>query len=485
MTQQNEDATERVPSGIAGLDIILRGGFMLGGMYILQGSPGAGKTILTNQICFNHVAAGGRALFVTLLAENHARMIANLRSLSFFDESQIPDRLTYLSAFNEMREGGLKALSALLRREILKVRATLLVIDGLVSAQDSAPDDQAFKIFIHDLQEVALATNCTMFLTTNPNNAASPEQTMVDGLIVLADRIFGWQAQSDIQVTKFRGSGFLRGRHTYKITDDGFVTYPRIEALYAWPSKTGEAATARVSTGVERLDALIDGGLPAASTTVLIGPSGIGKTSLGLQFLSRSAPDEPGLLFGFYETPVRLRAKAQRFAPPLGELMDSGDIEILWQTPTGDPLDAYGDRLLTAIHKRKVRRLFIDGLTAFKNSAIDPSRIGNFLSALANELRVLGVTTVYSLEVPDLLGPVVRVPLDDASSLAENLISMRFVEQRARVHRLISVLKVRDSDFDPSIYEFKLTNTGLDIGDSVLDAEAILAGRSVVSATVA
>ena len=108
MTQQNEDATERVPSGIAGLDIILRGGFMLGGMYILQGSPGAGKTILTNQICFNHVAAGGRALFVTLLAENHARMIANLRGLSFFDESQIPDRLTYLSAFNDMRDGGLK-----------------------------------------------------------------------------------------------------------------------------------------------------------------------------------------------------------------------------------------------------------------------------------------------------------------------------------------------------------------------------------------
>ena len=485
MTQQNEDATDRVPSGIAGLDIILRGGFMLGGMYILQGLPGAGKTILTNQICFNHVAAGGRALFVTLLAENHARMIANMRGLSFFDERQIPDRLTYLSAFNDMRDGGLKALTTLLRREILKVRATLLVIDGLVSAQDSAPDDQAFKIFIHDLQEVALATNCTMFLTTNPNNAASPEQTMVDGLIVLADRIFGWQAQSDIQVTKFRGSGFLRGRHTYKITDDGFVTYPRIEALYALPSKTGEAATARVSTGVERLDALIDGGLPAASTTVLMGPSGIGKTSLGLQFLSRSSPDEPGLLFGFYETPVRLRAKAQNFAPPLGDLIDTGDIEILWQTPTGDPLDAYGDRLLAAVHKRKVRRLFIDGLTAFKNSAIDPSRIGNFLSALANELRVLGVTTVYSLEVPDLLGPAVRVPLDDASSLAENLISMRFVEQRARVHRLISVLKVRDSDFDPSIYEFKLTSTGLDIGDSVLDAEAILAGRSVVSATVA
>src|SRR3954462_13158481 len=92
----------RVSSGVAGLDKILGGGFMLGGIYIVQGNPGAGNTILTNQICFHHIANGGKALFVTLLAENHARMIGNLRGLSFFDESRIPDQLTYLSAFREL-----------------------------------------------------------------------------------------------------------------------------------------------------------------------------------------------------------------------------------------------------------------------------------------------------------------------------------------------------------------------------------------------
>jgi circadian clock protein KaiC len=73
----------RVTSGIAGLDTVLLGGVFEGGIYIVQGSPGAGKTILTSQICCHHAAGGGIALFVTLLAENHARLIANLRTLSF------------------------------------------------------------------------------------------------------------------------------------------------------------------------------------------------------------------------------------------------------------------------------------------------------------------------------------------------------------------------------------------------------------------
>ena len=232
---------ERVTSGVPGLDTILRGGFMRGGIYIVQGAPGAGKTILTNQMCFHHIRGEGRcALYVTLLAENHARMMQHLRGVAFFDQALVPDKLTYLSAFRDILEGGLKALTNLARREIQRRRCSMLVIDGLVSARATADTELAFKEFIHDLQEIALATDCTMFLTTNmPQREydSTPEQTMVDGLIELNDRIYGWRAESDLQVRKFRGSGFLRGRHAYKITDSGFIVHPRIEALLAHPSR--------------------------------------------------------------------------------------------------------------------------------------------------------------------------------------------------------------------------------------------------------
>ncbi len=136
------------------MDTILGDGFMLGGLYIVQVAPGAGKTILANRICFHHVVAGGKALFVTLLAENHARMIGNLRQMSFFDETVIGEALTYLSGFNEMQEGGLAELTKLLRREIQRRRISVLVINGLVTAEVSAPNEQAFEIFVHDMQEV-------------------------------------------------------------------------------------------------------------------------------------------------------------------------------------------------------------------------------------------------------------------------------------------------------------------------------------------
>ena len=239
----------RVKTGIRGLDKILGGGLFRGGIYIVQGSPGTGKTIFSNQLCFYHVANEGRALFVTILAENHGRMIGNLSALSFFQQSAVPDKITYLSAFPELRDEGLKGLAAVLRREIQRLRATMLVLEGLTSVQAAAASDSAFKQFVHDLQEIALATDCTMLLTTNGNvKDISPEQTMVDGLIELTDQQLGWHSQSDLRVRKFRGSAFLRGRHAYRITDDGLVIFPRLDELYASPTKGETSALSKIST---------------------------------------------------------------------------------------------------------------------------------------------------------------------------------------------------------------------------------------------
>ena len=478
-----DEPSSRVPTGVAGLDTILNGGVVRGGIYIIQGDPGAGKTILANQICFHHVKTTKRAnaLFITLLAENHARMLRNLRTLNFFEEDRIPDQLTYLSALGELREGGLKGLTDLLRREIQRRRCSILVLDGLVSAQASATTDQAFKEFVHSLQELALATDCTMFLITNVTHGVSPEQTMVDGIIELNDRSYGSRSESDLHVRKFRGSAFLRGRHAYKVSSSGISVYPRIESLLARPTLPDPGPSERVSSGIAKLDSLLGGGFPGASTTMIMGPSGVGKTTIGVRFLSKASKAEPGLLFGFYETPARLLAIAEQNCKPLIPLIKSGAVEMLWQPPTDDMLDAYGQRLLEAVHRRKVRRLFIDGLGGLIKAAVEPGRMDHFFTALANELRVLGVTTLYTLEVPDILGPAVRVPLDDISSIAENMVLLRYIELRSNLYRMISVLKVRGSNFDPALHEFEITGEGLKIAGSPDSAEAILARFATAS----
>jgi circadian clock protein KaiC len=473
----SDHGLDRIPSGIAGVDVILNGGFLKGGLYIVQGPPGSGKTTLANQVCFNHIRGDSRALYVTLLAEYHARMMQHLSIMTFFDGSKIPDQLAYLNGLSVLHDDGLKGLLALLRREITTRGASILVIDGIVAARRAAEDEQAFNEFVHELQAVAIATDCTIFMLTSAQGTRiTPEHTMVDGIIELVDQLSGWAAESSLQVVKFRGSSALRGRHAFKITDDGIVVHPRIEALLARPSRPDPGGGARVTSGVDQLDIMLGGGLPESSTTMIMGPSGTGKTTLGLQFLAKCSKVVPGLLFGFYETWPRLNAKIAAVCPPLGFLIGDA-VEVLWQPPTDDLLDAYGERLLQAVHRRKVRRLFIDGLGAFQQAAgSEPGRIGNFLTVLMNEMRVLGVTTLYTLEVPDLMGPTIRTPIGDLSSLAENLIMLRFVELRSRLYRLVSILKVRDSQFDPSLHEYATTSQGLVIDAKSDSAERIMAG---------
>jgi circadian clock protein KaiC len=469
---------ERVPTGISGLDTVLRGGFLKAGIYILRGEPGTGKTILGNQFCFNHAAAGHHAIYVTLLAETHDRMMQHMQTMSFFEPARIPDDLYYVNGFRVLEEDGIKGFIDLLRREIRTHNATLLVLDGLIATEESSESDLEFKKFILELQAHIAIEGCTALLLTNGRrNEYHPEYTMVDGLIELHDVLFGTQAERELEVRKLRGTDALRGRHSFRITDVGIVVYPRIEALLARPSADDEWPDERCATGVNQLDAMIGGGIPRGTTTLVLGASGSGKTSLGLHFLSRSSAQEPGLLFGFYETPLRLRVKAAGIGIKLDSLIEQGHLEILWHPPTEDILDALGNRLLEAVRRLRVKRLVIDGLLGFQEIAADrPHRIGRFLTALANELRVLNVTTFYTAETRNLIGGVIEGPTIGLSTIAENLMLLRYVEIRSQLRRLISIVKMRDSDFDSSLREYRITSTGIELAHTFDSAEAILSG---------
>jgi circadian clock protein KaiC len=316
MTQSETNAGEddgeiaRVPSHVRGLDAILHGGFLQGGLYMIRGLPGVGKTILASQILYGHAATGGRALFFTVLGESHGRMLAHLRPMRFFDPSVIPDKITYISAYNALEDEGLKGLSTLLRREVQAHGATLLVLDGVSTVEERASTKFEMQRLTHELQTLASAADCTMFLLTTSDAKSAPERTMVDGLIELRQQLHGVRNERRLVVHKLRGSGYLEGEHAFHITRDGVTVFPRIEALLAIPTRGDLPLPTRVSSGAASLDAMFGGGIPAGSITALIGPSGAGKTTVGLQFLSSSSADEPGLLFGCDEPPERLRLKA-------------------------------------------------------------------------------------------------------------------------------------------------------------------------------
>ena len=486
-TGEREGAFSRFRSGVPGLDTVLGGGFLRGAVYIVQGVPGTGKTILAHQVCFEHIRDGGRALYVTVLSENHARMMRNMTSLSFYDREVIPTKLYYVSAYQVLDQEGLKGLTTLIRREIERLDTNLLIFDGLTASDKMTASNTQFKQFVHDLQSVSTLTDCSMLLLTSADDAAVlPEQTMVEGVIELSRRVPASQSLRYIEVRKFRGSDFLDGRHALEITPGGLVVYPRLESVYGEPRDVEHDVERRVGSGVPSLDKLLGGGFPSGTTTAIVGPSGSGKTTLGLHFLSLSTPDEPGLYFGFYETPTRLRHKAKSFGIDAGALEASGALTLSWVSPTERILDRLGNRLVDTVREGGVRRVFIDGLDGLRLSAPGPERLSRFVTALTNELRALGCAMLFSLESPEIFSTEMRVPIDGVSIVSENLIMLRYVEIDGTLRRLLAILKVRDSAFDAHLQELTIGPGGVSVAPTFGRAEGLLAGyarRNVVSLT--
>lgn len=454
---------KRLQSGIEGLDTLLKGGLIAGASYIIQGRPGSGKTILANQLGFNHVNRGGRVLFATLLAEPHERLFEFLSTLSFFDKTRIGADIQFVSAFDTLENDGLEDVVKLLRREITRQKSTVMIVDGLLNARSKAESPIDTKKFISELQGHAAFAGCTvLFLTSSQLDDGSPEHTMVDGVIELGEESIGPRTVRRIKLRKTRGSGAVSGVHEFEITGQGIVVYPRLESVLA-PALLESETLEYVPSGMPTLDEIVGGGLISSSVTLITGPSGSGKTSFGIQFLAQSTPQAPGLHFGFYETPQRLCIKASALGTDFRALEASGALTIVWNPTTAGLIDRLAFDLLRIVEQKNIKRVFIDSLGGMGRVAADKGRVLDLFTALMAELRGRGVTVVASWEVQSLMGSQIDAPAPDLSSVVDNLLLIRFDQHAAELKRLLSILKIRDSAYDPSLLEVVIGNQGIDV----------------------
>ncbi len=469
----------RHPTGVAGLDAIIQGGLFRGGIYIVAGAPGAGKTIFANQMAFADAQANRRTLYVTLLAETHGRMLAQLQALKFFDPRQVGTRIKYLNGFSTLESDGLGGLMSLLRSAIREHKAELLVLDGMVAVGLLARSDVDLKKFINELQTWMSTIGCTaLFLTSSGapgESGVQPEHTMVDGIIELRHERRGLGYSRLLTVTKFRGSAFTEGSHNYAIRDGGLRVFPRFEA-HNQPHPVKKLLTGTVAFGVKSLDRLFHGGVSRRSTTLLLGSSGAGKTILGSHFLAEGARQgEAGLHFGFFESPADLCAKADRVGLPFSKHCDSGLVEVLWQKPAEQLMDELAYRMLDLIDAKQIRRVFVDGLVGFRQTA-HPERISAFFSVLTEQLAIRDVTTVISEETTELFVREVVVPTEGVSAIFHNILFLRQAEVGGEIGRTLVVLKTRDTEHERGVFEFEISKKGVTVGKKVTDARGALTG---------
>jgi circadian clock protein KaiC len=475
-------AERRLASGVPRLDYILKGGFLKGSIYSVIGPPGSGKTVYANQLCFNHAADRGRSVYISILVESITKMLGHIEDFTFFKPELVNNQIFYFSGYGILKTDGFRGLLTMIRNAVKEHKADLLILDGLESAASDQSGMREFKEFIHELQGVTALLNCTTFLLSPASSdRALPQNNLVDGIMEFTRELLGPRSVHEVAIHKFRGSDFLHGKHEVEITDDGVQIHPRTEVQFANPPENATEERIRMGFGIREFDRMLEGGLMSGTCTVLLGAPGTGKTILGLHFLVEGAKQgQSGIYFGFYEPPPRLIEKAEKLGLGLKKYVDEGLIELIWQPPLEHYLDSLAEQLLETLRsetqKTSRRRLFIDGVEGFRNANVYPDRASRFMSAFTNQLRMLDVTSLITEELP-LFKPELDMPNPELANVVEGVVLLRYVEIQSQIRRLLSIMKMRESEYDTRIREFKISGRGVEVTDTFNAAEAVLTGQ--------
>ena len=437
---------KRLPTLVEGLDDILNGGLFEGGVYIFEGPPGVGKTTLANQIAYTLARREIRTVYVTMLAESHVRMLQHMEQQIFFDKQEVSAKVFYVSGYRELEQGGLKAVVRLLRGELVRHRASLLVIDGMVVGSLGSMTNDSVRQFVHELQSLVSAMSCTcLVLTSGHGNALSAEQTMVDGIFAFEDHGFHWRAERRMQVLKFRGSQIIRGQHTFCISTLGLQFFPRLESL---PLTDGNVKLGRntVSTGLRAIDEVLhDKGLASGSASAIIGSTGTGKTTFAMAFAAACDASAPGLILTCAESSGDLRRMGSELGLGLDTAVAAGTLTIRNLGSEDESMDEMGHKMLRLVDELKIRRLVVDGLAGLADTLAFPERGYRFLGRLLVELRRRGVTSLFTVD-PDALAVAAGTSLaDGVTGWFDNVFIFAPVPtvERQFNQRALSIAKVR------------------------------------------
>ncbi|RKH87833.1 DUF2075 domain-containing protein [Corallococcus sp. AB045] len=467
-------------SGIPSLDAILGGGIPPRQSFIVTGTPGSGKTVLCSQIAFAAAARGVPVVVATVTSEPHDKLMEALSGFSFFQPEVLGEKFFLISAYSALKRGAKEARELLLQT-VRERGAAMLFIDGLRSIRDLWQDEARLREFLYELGIGLAASNCIGLFTTEyplERLMALPEATTVDGILSLSVQPHGSRRVRRVEVVKLRGRPHLSGEHTMLMRESGVEFIPRLEAV-PLELRDEPPTLKRMGFGLPEMDALMQGGLPELSTTMLAGSMGIGKTLVAMHFAAAGARQgQKALYISFFDAPAMLRARALRVGLDVAPLLDDGRLTLRHLPPMELEADAIVRDLLEQVDALGVQRLVLDGLTELELSILDPSRRRTFLAALAMRLRMRGVTSLFTREVSKIVGTELDFNDAPVASLGENLLLLRYVELHGQMHRLLSVLKMRDSEYTADLREFQINNTGLKVLAPLRSAMGLLTGQA-------
>lgn len=487
-------------TGISGLDTLLTGGFVNGRLYLVRGEPGVGKSVLGMHFLSAGLDNGETVLYVHG-EESQADILENARALDialddahFLDigpESEFfTDDVSY--SVVEPTELESERFTEDIRDVITDLNPTRVVLDPITHFKFIEGDEYqyrkrllSFLRFLRTEETTVLATKTTDFDSSTPSNDSVQIESICDGIVNLSYRGNG----RAIEVPKHRGKGQVNGTHGIEIREHGIEVYPQLSV----PDVTsgGEFVSEPISVGRSPLSSLLGGGLEPGSVTLLSGPTGVGKSTLGTEFLAtitESTPDNQAettaLAYLFEETTGQLTHRGDTLGYQLSGRQRDGLLKLETIEPLALSAEEFGHRVADDVAEYDPALVFIDGIDGYRTALQGgEDLLTERLHALTRWLKHQNIAVVITDSSDSLTGFKSATSIN-VSYLADNIVAMLYIPEASGFNRAIGVIKKRMGNFDSSFYEFAIeADEGIQIGEKLTNVRQAVTGSGTLSKT--
>ncbi len=452
----------RVNTGNPQADEILGGGFPANSINIVMGQPGTGKTIFAEQMLFHNADPARQSLYVTTLSEPLSKVVSYVQGFDFFDSDRLGGDINYEDLGPSLTDNGPVALLEWLADAIKTRSPKIIVIDSFRAIHDLAVPTDDMRRFMSRLAGLLTAYDVTSFLLGEYGQddiRRYPEFAIADGIVELARDAHTTRDERFLRVLKLRGSAYREGQHAFRITSAGLELYPRLVAPRI--PESYDSLAERVPTGIPGLDEKMGGGMFAGSTTLVVGMTGAGKTTLALQFALQGVKrGETVLYINFQENPSQLRRAIAALGTDPAVAQADG-LKLMYASPVELQIDSIVVEIFDAIKSGSVRRLVIDAVGDLATAASDAQRLHDYLYSLIQHFAARGVTTILTLESGEGSFTSQTEPVGQRFSyMSDNLVHLAWSAEHPD-RRTIRIVKMRGSAHDAAVREVEIDANGL------------------------
>ena len=464
---------DRVPTGIEGFDVLIEGGIPKGYSVLLGGNPGSGKTIFAAQYLYHGLSKFGEPGIYVSFAEDRGTFLKNMKRIGMdFEKYEQAGKFKYMDLVT-VKEKGVDSILEGVFAEVSSLKVKRLVIDSFSALSQAFPAKIDARVALHTvLGKITRASGVTtLFVSEIPIGSKllgeGMEEFVADGVILLCQSVERGFLARKLQVIKMRGTKTSRVELRYDIGQNGLSVYPIPKTTII-----KEVFTDKISTGIEGLDMMLNGGFFKGSSTLLTGPSGTGKTTTALQFTVQGAKQNEVCLYIALEEPIQqLIKQAKGFGLPMKEFIDKELVKIVSLYPDPCSFQDIVIQVRSLLEEHRPSRVVIDALTSMQKLMPEYEYL-RYMKSLVSYLKANAVTSLF-ISISDAITPVTETGV---STVVDNIISLRHVEVDSALQRSLIILKARGTNHDNSIREFEITSKGIVVKEKFVGMEQVLGG---------